>query len=76
MGVHEFFALPTLHSSSSLTDTQRFLPGACERIETHLAAHVVGQDLATGQLVDAVCTHLAKEHPAKPLIISVRGMSA
>ena len=34
---------------------------------------MVGQDLATRQLVDAICTHLSQPHPLRPLIISVHG---
>ena len=38
-----------------------------------MTSHIVGQDLALNQLIDAVCTHLKQPHPAKPLIISVHG---
>jgi len=50
-----------------------FVPGACDRLEPFLAAGVVGQELALRQLIDAVCVHLARAHPSKPLVISVHG---
>lgn len=53
--------------------TSTFLPGACQRVDVHLSSHIVGQDLAIGQLVDAVCTHLSNPNPRKPLIISSHG---
>ncbi len=58
---------------SALADTQRFLPGSCERVEEFLSSQVIGQDMAIRQLVDAVCTHLAKPHPPRPLVMSVHG---
>jgi DNA polymerase III delta prime subunit len=50
-----------------------FAPGACPRAEAYLAAHVVGQDLAVRQLSDAVCAHLAKPRPGRPLVVSAHG---
>ncbi|GAX81277.1 hypothetical protein CEUSTIGMA_g8709.t1 [Chlamydomonas eustigma] len=54
-------------------DTQKFLPDSCEHVESFLFQHVVGQELALQQLVDAVCTHIHKSHPSKPLILSIHG---
>jgi ATP-dependent Clp protease ATP-binding subunit ClpA len=42
-------------------------------VEAFLFHHVVGQQLALQQLVDAVCTHIHKHHPSKPLILSIHG---
>ena len=50
-----------------------FVPGACERLEPYLLSQVVGQDLAIRQLTDAVCDHLARENPTKPLVVSAHG---
>ena len=41
--------------------TTRFVPEACSNVAAFLPAHVVGQDLAINQLVDAVCEHLAPD---------------
>lgn len=46
---------------------------ACANVERYLPSEVVGQELAVRQLTDAVCHHLAREHPTKPLVISVHG---
>ncbi|KAG2485546.1 hypothetical protein HYH03_015714 [Edaphochlamys debaryana] len=66
-----------------MSGTTRYVPDACSNVGTFLSSHVVGQDLAINQLVDAICEHLldplsAKESgapvlPKKPLIISVHG---
>lgn len=50
-----------------------FAPGACSVIETHLQSEVVGQQLAIHQMSDAICDHLLKSHPEKPLVLSVHG---
>ena len=50
-----------------------FAPGACERLEPHLASRVVGQELALRQLADAVCDHLGRLDPPRPLVLSVHG---
>ena len=50
-----------------------FAPGACSVIETHLQSEVVGQDLAIHQMSDAICDHLLKMHPEKPLVLTVHG---
>lgn len=42
-------------------------------IETHLQSEVVGQDLAIHQMSDAICDHLLKTQPQKPLVLSVHG---
>lgn len=66
-------ALGVLYSFFS-SDTSRFVPGACSRIDTYLSSHIVGQKLAIDQLVDAICTHIEHPHGSrKPLIISVHG---
>lgn len=50
-----------------------FQPNACNTVEPYLYSQIVGQDLAVGQLIDAVCHYTAlKDHP-KPLVISVHG---
>ena len=60
-----------------------FPPGACDRLEAHLGAHLVGQGLAVRQLTDAVCDHAARLEgkeglggsalPPKPLVLSAHG---
>jgi hypothetical protein len=57
------------------SDTSKFSPGACSRIESYLNDRIVGQKMAIDQLVDAVCTHIEhhKHGSQKPLIISVHG---
>ncbi|KXZ47581.1 hypothetical protein GPECTOR_34g740 [Gonium pectorale] len=69
----------------SMSGTTRFVPDACRNAGSYLPAHVVGQDLAIRQLVDAVCEHLAEPPPGvspsaaravaprKPLLISAHG---
>ncbi|PNH04121.1 hypothetical protein TSOC_009755, partial [Tetrabaena socialis] len=42
----------------SLSGTTRFTPDACANVAAFLPAHIVGQDLALQQLVDAVCEHV------------------
>lgn len=59
-----------------IAGTIRFLPGACERVEDYLTTHIVGQELAVGQIVDAVCAHIDNKHDTKrtkPLVLSVHG---
>lgn len=55
------------------TGTVHFVRTACPSVEAVLPREVVGQELALGQLTDAVCHHLAQRHPRKPLVISVHG---
>jgi hypothetical protein len=69
------------------TGPTRFPPGACDRLEAHLAAHLVGQGLAVRQLVDAMCDHVASLEARdggagataagpsipKPLVLSAHG---
>ncbi|KAG2432813.1 hypothetical protein HXX76_008547 [Chlamydomonas incerta] len=77
-----------LWAALHIQGTTRFVPEACANVASFLPAHVVGQDLAISQLVDAVCEHLASDSdgsssssssssraqaPRKPLIISVHG---
>ena len=50
-----------------------FAAGACSSIETYLLSEVVGQELAVQQLSDAICDHMLKEQPQKPLVLSVHG---
>ncbi|DBA91747.1 hypothetical protein WJX77_012496 [Trebouxia sp. C0004] len=50
-----------------------FAPGACAVIEPYLLTEVVGQELAIHQTSDAICDHLLKEQPQKPLVLSVHG---
>lgn len=50
-----------------------FAPGACSIIESYLQSEVVGQELAIHQMSDAICDHLLKMHPEKPLVLSVHG---
>lgn len=44
-------------------------PGACARLAASLSAHLVGQELASSQAVDAVCDFLADPHPARPVLV-------
>lgn len=53
--------------------TTGFAPGVCDRLETYLSSEIVGQNLALRQFVDAVCDHVAKPNPLRPLVISVHG---
>ncbi len=69
--------------------TTRYHPNACSNVASFLPTHIVGQDLAIQQLVDAVCEHLLPDTQRgrppgggapgsalagrKPLIISVHG---
>lgn len=53
-----------------------FTPGACGAIEPYLKSEVVGQELAIHQMSDAICDHLLKEQPQKPLVLSVHGPPA
>ena len=50
-----------------------FAPGACARVDAHVRATLVGQDLALRQLADAVCDHVANPNPSKPLVLSAHG---
>lgn len=50
-----------------------FAPGACTVIEPYLLTEVVGQELAIQQTSDAICDHLLKKQPQKPLVLSVHG---
>eukprot|EP00879_Flechtneria_rotunda_P003365 GHRR01003593.1.p1 GENE.GHRR01003593.1~~GHRR01003593.1.p1 ORF type:complete len:369 (+),score=124.57 GHRR01003593.1:1009-2115(+) len=50
-----------------------FVDNACHNLETILPQQIVGQELALGQLTDAVCHHLSQKHPKKPLVVSVHG---
>jgi len=50
---------PPKHTRTPPQGPTRFPPGACDRLEAHLATHLVGQGLAVRQLVDAVCDHVA-----------------
>ena len=61
--------LPTWHIAGHAS----FAPGSCSVIETHLKSEVVGQELAIHQMSDAICDHLLKTHPEKPLVLSVHG---
>ena len=36
-----------------------FQDGACDEVQAHLRRHIVGQELAVGQIASAVCDHLA-----------------
>lgn len=54
-------------------DSYNFVPGACERFEPFLRSRLVGQELALKQTSDAICDHLAKENPIKPLVMSFHG---
>ncbi|KAI3426218.1 hypothetical protein D9Q98_008594 [Chlorella vulgaris] len=50
-----------------------FAPGACERLEPYLSSKLVGQELALRQITDAICDHLAKDEPQRPLVLSLHG---
>lgn len=50
-----------------------YAPDACQRVEKALKDRVMGQELATEQLVDAVCRHLRQKDNSKPLVISLHG---
>lgn len=50
-----------------------FAPGACSSLERFLQSEVVGQQLAIHQMSDAICDHLLKTQPEKPLVLSVHG---
>ncbi|KAF8072817.1 TOR1A [Scenedesmus sp. PABB004] len=56
-----------------MTGGAHFVDTACANVERVLPAEVVGQDLALGQLTDAVCHHLSQPRPKKPLVLSVHG---
>lgn len=45
----------------------------CDRLEPYLTHHIVGQDLALKQLINAVCDHLDDPAPSKPLVLSAHG---
>jgi hypothetical protein len=58
------------------TGTTHVLPGACARVEALLTKEIVGQELAVGLLVDAVCTHLKRieqGYSGRPLVLSAHG---
>jgi len=61
------------HPNHHPPDQQGFVPHACASAEAYLAAEVVGQELAIRQLTDAVCHHLQRARPGRPLIISAHG---
>lgn len=50
-----------------------FVDTGCTNLESLLQQQLVGQELALGQLTDAVCHHLSQRAPRKPLVISVHG---
>lgn len=50
-----------------------YVPAACGAAEAYLSSEVVGQHLAVSQLTDAVCHHLARPRPGRPLVISAHG---
>ncbi|KAL3137739.1 hypothetical protein ABBQ38_005003 [Trebouxia sp. C0009 RCD-2024] len=50
-----------------------FAPGACSSLERFLQSEIVGQQLAIHQMSDAICDHLLKAQPEKPLVLSVHG---
>ncbi|KAG2448912.1 hypothetical protein HYH02_006260 [Chlamydomonas schloesseri] len=56
--------------------TTRFVPEACSNVASFLPAHVVGQDLAISQLVDAVCEHLAPDSDGSSSSSSSGGSSS
>ncbi|KAF5828296.1 hypothetical protein DUNSADRAFT_17844 [Dunaliella salina] len=66
-------ATATSFVTALFTGTTRFLPDACQRTEQFLESNIVGQELAIGQLVDAVCAHLEHLQPRKPLVLSIHG---
>ncbi|KAK9830272.1 hypothetical protein WJX72_010727 [[Myrmecia] bisecta] len=70
IGVVGVVASLALTFFTGITD---FAPGACERLEPYLLSQVVGQELAIHQLCDAVCDHIQKQQPHKPLVLSVHG---
>ena len=49
------------------------LPDACSRLEPFMASQIVGQDLAVSQASDAICDHLGRACPDKPLVLSAHG---
>jgi replication-associated recombination protein RarA len=49
------------------------VPEACSTLEPYLLSQMVGQELAIQQFSDAVCDHVQKEHPLKPLVVSAHG---
>lgn len=50
-----------------------FAPGVCDRLNPYLSHHIVGQELALKQLINAVCDHLEDPAPSKPLVLSAHG---
>lgn len=71
-----FYNVHQYNGSCGGAGTTRFLPGACERVENFLTSRIVGQDLAMGQIIDAVCTHIdvhRDTQQVKPLVLSVHG---
>ena len=57
----------------AVAGSYEWAPGACDRLEPFLTAHIVGQELALHQFSDAACDHIAKEAPQKPLVVSAHG---
>lgn len=45
----------------------------CGRLESSLQERLVGQELATQQLLSLVCDHVAQARPTKPLVLSLHG---
>ncbi len=52
---------------------EKVLEGACDQLEPFLLSQMVGQNMAIQQFSDAVCDHLSKQHPQKPLVVSAHG---
>ena len=50
-----------------------FHKDACTTAETYLQQEVVGQKIALTHLTEAICYHLTRPAPTKPLVISVHG---
>lgn len=63
----------TLSMAWQFMGASHFQKDACNVAEAYLASQIVGQELAVGQLTDALCHHLAQPNQRKPLIISVHG---
>jgi len=70
---HHLNIIKLFGSLNSCAGVHDFASGACERVEPYLFSELVGQDLAVQQACDAICDHLAKREPQKPLVLSAHG---
>ena len=67
------FADPLQGMLSLSAGGSEVLPDACSRLEPFIASQIVGQDLAVSQASDAICDHLGRARPDKPLVLSAHG---